>query len=622
MSQDASTAWRVHFNKGIAQFKQGKCAEALVAFSKAIKLSEDPVYSVYDSRASVFMRLDRPKDALGDSKKVIDLVPSKWQGYARAAQAFLALEKYASAVKMVDMALERLGEVSSPERRRHLEGIRSQALDGAHHTLLASTNHFAKLPVEIVGMIFDCAALSLPHATPVRLSHVCQHWRTVALAQRALWCTLVLSNAKSAPSKIRTWNERSGRRIFSLRIGQDVAIREFTFHTPSPTLLALRDTDLRHVRSLSWTGCAIDIFHAALASVGQEGLLRTVQEFDHENYYEHLSLSEKFPSKGELDPQPTKVGGGDEITGRATIRLQTLRLRGIQFDWERMAFYCRKLVSVTLEDSPCGSAADPIRFLLQVNPFIETLVMGCRAGLRRLDTSISPDDIASSLTLAHLRHLELDGVPCARQLTNGLRLPLLEVLRLHRLVHASNVLTSLVEGIDAEQLALRELTITCMSVVPSILMRTLLRSPALTKLCLNKMDISINDVAESLSQTPTSLSERHFSTDLNSASFPDLSIICPSLTHVDFSHCEGLGTGPIVRMVSKKRALALPTTTAEGTENTPPDTSTLAYPVQSIHTLILDGCPRIEAESLPWLRSNVSIFSCQYMTKKQATRKR
>lgn len=36
-------------------------------------------FSIYDSRAAVFEKLGRVKDALRDSKKVIDLGPQRWQ---------------------------------------------------------------------------------------------------------------------------------------------------------------------------------------------------------------------------------------------------------------------------------------------------------------------------------------------------------------------------------------------------------------------------------------------------------------------------------------------------------------------------------------------------------------
>ncbi|KAI0031059.1 hypothetical protein K488DRAFT_39337, partial [Vararia minispora EC-137] len=63
---------------------------------------------VLDSRAAVYEKLERPKDALKDAKKVIDLAPQHWHGYYRSAKLFYLLRKYPAALVMARMALERL----------------------------------------------------------------------------------------------------------------------------------------------------------------------------------------------------------------------------------------------------------------------------------------------------------------------------------------------------------------------------------------------------------------------------------------------------------------------------------------------------------------------------------
>ena len=47
-----------------------------------------------------------------------------------------------------------------------------------------------------------------------------------------------------------------------------------------------------------------------------------------------------------------------------------------------------------------------------------------------------------------------------------------------------------------------------------------------------------------------------------------------------------------------------------------------ALSVSRIQTLIVNECPRVEADVLPWLRGNVPRFSCRYMKKKAASWKR
>jgi len=93
--------------------------------------------------------------------------------------------------------------------------------------------------------------------------------------------------------------------------------------------------------------------------------------------------------------------------------------------------------------------------------------------------------------------------------------------------------------------------------------------------------------------------------------------LCPHLAHVNFSNCPDIQTGPLLRLV-KSRLTPLTTTTEAANEEDAQVIPTLAQ----IESIVVDGCPQIEPNALPWLRANVRMVSCVYMTKKAATWKR
>ena len=80
---------------------------------------------MHDSRASVYEKQNRLKDALRDAKKTIDLAPTQWHGYFRSARLFPSLNKSSSALRMCSLAFDRLGDDSKHEgRRRELVALR------------------------------------------------------------------------------------------------------------------------------------------------------------------------------------------------------------------------------------------------------------------------------------------------------------------------------------------------------------------------------------------------------------------------------------------------------------------------------------------------------------------
>jgi hypothetical protein len=147
---------------------------------------------VYDSRAGIYERRGKPKNALQDVKNVIQLAPTHSQGYARASRLFLAVRKFDEAATMADMALARLDSNDSL-RRRKLEELKVEVLDHRRRQIY----HFGKLPVEIITVIFKMVIAS-NWTRVLTIWAVSRHWHDVALNTPNLWSTLVLTKRHPA----------------------------------------------------------------------------------------------------------------------------------------------------------------------------------------------------------------------------------------------------------------------------------------------------------------------------------------------------------------------------------------------------------------------------------------
>ena len=172
---------------------------------------------LFDSRAAVHEKLGDLKAALEDARKVIDLAPHQWQGYARCARLFLRMKKPERAAKMVDYALERV-KAGDTTRKETLLVLKQEVVDftaAIERHISRTFYHFGNLPIEISFEIFSLL-VDLDHAFVLTVAGVCNAWRSVALASPPLWSTLVLTK-KSPAKKAKLWIQRSGGRILDLR---------------------------------------------------------------------------------------------------------------------------------------------------------------------------------------------------------------------------------------------------------------------------------------------------------------------------------------------------------------------------------------------------------------------
>ena len=563
---------------------------SLLCAAQAIRLAGDTSYMLYDSRASVYEKQNRLRDALHDAKKTIDIAPTRWHGYFRSARLFAALNRSKAALLMCSLALERIGTDAKHEARRgELLALRSK--------LEAQTKcPIAEIPVELLLMVFELAA------RPVILSHVCRRWREVALSQPTLWRSLVLTGQpKKALRKAREWRKRSGGRIAELTIRKSLgeiilpqdrqrAVHPDDIATRDDILAELQLLDLARVKACHLESVDVAHFLAALESdtsdVGSDPL----------HWLETLSVSQTFFNG-------PWFFGSKAYAIRSWESLRALSINNMGCNWVALTAVLHGLTSFEYRTSEFPADFQWIGQLLQANDNMEKLV------IKAEKTHFLPrsPEVPKTLTSAHLRHLELDSVNLSGHSTLHLNLPSLQVLRLSWLPGIEAV-QDLVEDLGTSFAGLIELTMRGCSLQASSLTLALTQAPKLEILQLTG-DFDVNAVAESLSRPCTAALPAPMSESI--VPIPtELPILCPALSVVDLSRSPSLKTGPLVRIVKGRIALAA---SEDGGRYRLPGQDK-EQRVSCIQVLKVDECPNIEAEILPWFRENVpTTFSCRYM---------
>lgn len=636
-------SWREHLALGVSSFHENKLDLAIEHLSKAIEEAKHvPVrhsLRLYDSRAAVYERLGQTRYALRDSRKVIDYAPDHWQGYARSARLFFELKKFTSALAMVELALERTKDnpLKHAARRAALKELRDsihQAQDKSRLAIESTTeqshdlaqekvNYLEKLPIELISHIFVCAVSDSP-VTPIILSHVSRPWRSLVLSLPSLWHVLVLSTVRPV-KKARLWAIRSANRLSELSFSKDLNDYDNKYFHEGEDL---RRGILRALRGLQWE--RLKILRLGFVSIPMEGFWREIGQADIWWHVEELELTGRDADEW---PWSSLVTGSDgrsfteHPTMQAQSKLRSLTLRNVRCLWKHMASAIHSLVSIRIYDHFREHDCRPLRQVMQANPNLEELICYCRPIL--IPTRDLPTTAIPPLTLNRLQHLELAYTMPARIMVEGLSLPSLRILRLTGVSDASHVLQSIVENPQSSLAALIELTIGRFSLEPQLIIRALLQAPQLETLQLTQTAIAVNEVVEVLTTPATSHNE--YSADPTSSSVASPPLVCPVLRTVDFSGCHGLSSGPLVRMVSARLALSASGPKAGSADerllqdvgpSTEADLTLEALSVSRIQTLIVNECPRVEADVLPWLRGNVPRFSCRYMKKKAASWKR
>ncbi|KAI0315800.1 hypothetical protein OF83DRAFT_1061466 [Amylostereum chailletii] len=610
----AAPIWKPFYDKGVASFRKGDLESALSQFTKAIGNGGDATYIIYDSRAAVYEKQGRMKEALQDSKKVIDIAPKQWHGYYRATKLFFQANKLQSAMKMAELALERLPPgPKNDDRRNAIIGLQATVGQAQEDAVRASINHIAKLPVELLALAFLFCYQS--SASSVRLSHVCGHWRAIALATPQLWQALTLARPNKAALKAKQWRTRSRGRIVELTFTRQFSEGVFAELSYNPQgqqaiLHELAQLEWVYLKKFRPHSIDLSVFMHALDTIGRGDLLLRLEEFVWTGRDRDV-----FP---ELQWHPTQQSPTEnpdaDVGHRPPSNIRTLILHSVRCDWQALATHSGGLVTLELHDHPREANTSLIRFLLAANLALERVVITFSGSSR----SSLGTDLGEPLpfTLSHLQHLHLKGILAPRTIFHHVSLPALRVLRFHALLQGSDVLRGMIEDSETSFEDLTELTLNTTTVDPRTIIQILLQAKSLERLQMSGVASSVNEVAAALSLSPDRLQDFGLP-NAHSSNLNGLPIICPALRHVNFTRSPNVGASSLIEMASKRISLSTPgeaSGSGEGDTVGPGDRdpSDTAVHVATLRSIVVDDCPGLETNAIPRLRRLVPEFSCRF----------
>ncbi|KAJ8454964.1 hypothetical protein ONZ45_g19102 [Pleurotus djamor] len=627
MTSSSSPPWSPHFFKGIESFKRKDYLAALEHFNAAICLAETtknvtgcgpPLFSLYDSRAAAHLLMSNITPALLDAKRVIELVPDRWQGYARSAKALVQARKYQGARLMLGKARERanVGDNNFAKRMSEFDDLEkeimlSEQLAFRHlqtngGTFVASSSGppaspFSKIPWELTVAIFK-EVTAVPHGAPhdvipsgpsgssalIQLTAVCRHWRAIAHTVPSLWNRLVLTKLHPE-KKAQLWIGRARGQIRQLVIKssffQTLDTLRYTHSAQSPedylTKTVLKGVLWDGVRSFTtenWSSpeslCEHSLLSQMLPNLETLELLRNPLPSGNLPPWNEVlhTLGEPHPDSATSSRilHLTLDGGETSFSHLTTLgvtNLRTLRLRKVKLlpEGDLLSF---------LRTSPSLEVLELDGHSHSTVPLLPSPLVHSNLSSLRLIGTFNLKNIFDFLTLPNLRVLDLSS--------NSIDLtPTFQSLS--RQLQCSDDTPGLVVGVQ-------ELRITSCSFNPSALVELLRCIPSLRALAVCHYSSDVNMILESLIGSGVSSARG--------------TTVCPNLRDLDVSRSPLLTTGPIVRLVKARLGDAEPPTPAR------------------IERLQMDGCPRIEHTALPWLRANVKSISCIYADKKTAAYRR
>ncbi|KZT75046.1 hypothetical protein DAEQUDRAFT_807310 [Daedalea quercina L-15889] len=571
------SSWKQLFQKGVAMFRAGQLDDALALFTEALTLEANE-YTLYDSRAAVQEKLGKTKDALRDSKRVIDLAPQRWQGYARSARLFLKIRKYDNALHMIKLALERVS-VNDYKRRNELEALQCQILEAVEEQrerVSRISYHFGKLPLELAVDIFT-SALAEDHARVVVLAQVCKNWRLTITNTPHLWNNLVLSS-QSPVKKAKIWRTRSKGRLVHL------TLRETLKATPW-TLDELQDLSLESLRTLRLSDFPASVVRQRLPNLRKD-ILRNLDVLEVDNRREARPVAWLW-----ADP---------------TMAVRSLSIHFTVFDWAALVAYFPRLEHFTFKGPLVDVPLSAITDFLRTHTSLSTLSLSIMDFVYHR----APDREQPPVHLPGLERLDIGFHDFAMSFMFPLlHLPTLRSLNIVRGVHSIDTsLQHLVTSGSGK--SLRELRISQCAVSAGCVIDLLRQAKGLEVLELRYLGGNqANTTLQALSQP--ALPKHEDGDEGGDASTP--TVLCPSLKTVDFSHCPDVKSGSLMALVKAR----LPSTAGDALTDVATAQPEHSQPTP-IDTLIVDGCPMVEMDILPWLRSKVRHVSCIYMSKKDA----
>ncbi len=509
---------------------------------------------ILDTRAATYSRMGLAKEALKDAKRTIEVAPERWQGYGRAAQLFLDVKKVDASITMIRLALSKLTEKDT-ERRASLVALEAKALKAQadiERQRRRSSDHMANLPIELFGMIASMVVEN-NHGAVINLSQVSKHWRHVVHNSPYLWASLVLNNRRPK-QKAKLWLERSNGKVHELTVLPDAID-----HWPDGWFNGLLWEELRAFKYYS------SDFEGCLASIRNSGSVLI--------HLEQLDVTNSTSWQTVLPPNSSSLRD-------LALRHTTLSPNSFL----NVAPHINNLRALSLEEVRFSSEATFSELLEAISSVEVLLLYDIKARL------------SNDLALLHLTHLDIRGMSAlSLPLSN---LPELRILRLE----GGFIADQFLDVVEKTSPHLTELALRSCVVSPVFVIAVLAKSQELQTLEICNSEAG--QVAEFLATIRPLSSESENSL----ATVP--SVQCPNLTRINFSQCDDVQTGPIVRMIKAR----LPPSTAT---DSPDDTTVQpsSAPIQKIATLIMDECPNVDSAWLPWIRQNVRSVSCVYVKK-------
>jgi F-box/TPR repeat protein Pof3 len=530
----------------------------------------------------VYEKLEKPREALKDAKKVIDIAPQQWHGYHRSAKLFHQLEKYPATIKMSEMALDRLQPGQANDiRRRALLDLKTTATLAQEKAERASANHIAKLPVELLTHIFLLAADYAESS--VIVSTVCTHWRHIALSTPALWRTLVLAKSSKSIAKIRAWCARSKGRVTALVIRRRFGECLFTNLSYNPKGVQQIAEELSHLdwsslKMVTLEGVQLPHFLRALDTIGQANLLERLVSFEWDG-----TVGDDFPV--------LNVHQGAPVHTFPDLRqLRTLILHNIRCLWPHLSPQSGNLVTLELHDHIRPNRVYHIRDLLVANS--ATLEVVVIRFLPTRETSSSPTaHETTSTSLPRLKHLELKNWSSPDEVFQGISIPAIQTMRLYSVLGGASLLELFNSDPTNQWADLRELDLRATIVPADNLISLLSRTHSLELL-------QFSGIMGITSQIAAALGKVHEHSMAPDSSIPP--IPCPFLRHVNFSCSPQLSIGHLLQMAKVRAALA---DISNGIEKEAP------WPVAKLESMVIDDCPALEVDYIPRLRAIVPAVS-------------
>lgn len=435
-----------------------------------------------------------------------------------------------------------------------------------------AVDYTGNLPIEIFTEIIKIV-IQDSHTTAMTISHVSKQWRDVMHNIALFWDVLVLTNNRPK-EKARFWIERSKGRLRELSI-RSSAVGPRNTKSWSDVLRELAWGHLKVLRVEKWQIAKF------LHEIGEFESLRNLEtlEIDAANPLESFSPSIHNSTQSKL---------------RNLFILSSTSIR-----FQNAPFQVHGLTCLSL--SNVKRPLECLFALLKLNPLLEYLSLSHvsygsltseKVTMDRLKTlrvecffplpvfAINMPNLETILIEDQNRESRFDGA-LHRYSLDAIRTPLGHT-RLSKII---------LRGCDAIG--------TTIPLSPHGLILLLKLSPNLQYLGICDTTCEMNFVLELLAST--------YSLRRSSNSTSNQVPVCPNLTHIDFSGCRTLETGPLLRMV--KSRLAPRNYISQSIPDQDGDLSQPNFPWKEISSLILDDCPHLDPGWVGWLIKHVPYVS-------------